>query len=330
MLHALSRSRTWAAPATLLVTFALSVSSAHAATYVLRPNATVSNAWTVNPTGVSAYTVLDDALLQPTAPSTSSDYLNANANGPKVAEVHVDMQPLAPGDAPDATTAWAYIATGSTRTVTLELMTGATSLATTTIPASSAAAWRSVSTATGLTQAQVDDLRVKVTLNGSGGSTASFVYAAYVQLHTLGVLAASTSGTPSFNVTLDGTDKTPTYILSINVADTTNAPAGWNLTLAGTAFSTGGASPSTLSSNASTVTGASAACAVAPCVAPTNSISYPIALTAGAPPVKAFNATSGTGTGQHTISPVTRVSIPANTNAGTYTSTVTVTVASGP
>jgi hypothetical protein len=46
--------------------------------------------------------------------------------------------------------------------------------------------------------------------------------------------------------------------------------------------------------------------------------------------VKLFNATANTGMGGFTVTPTVQVSIPANTFAGTYTSTVTVAVVSGP
>lgn len=330
MRHIPFRSRARAVLALAFIALCVATETAGAATYYLQPNSTVSNAWTVAPAGSTVDSVLDDAVLSPTAPSTASDYINANANGPRVAEVHVGTQSIAPGDTVSTTIARAYLSTGSGRTVTLELMTGATSLASTTIAANSAAAWRSVSSASALTQAQVDDLRIKVTLNGSGGSTASFVYAAYVELGTAGVLSTSTSGTPSFAVTLDGTDKSPTHSVFASVTDTRNAPTVWNLTFATTAFSTGGASPSTLAANASTLTSASSGCSVAPCVAPTNSVGYPITLTAGGAPVKGFNAASGTGTGQLSVTPNIQVSVPANANAGTYTATMTVTVANGP
>ena len=48
------------------------------------------------------------------------------------------------------------------------------------------------------------------------------------------------------------------------------------------------------------------------------------------PAVKLFNAAANTGMGGFTVTPTVQVAIPANTYAGTYTSTVTVAVVSGP
>jgi hypothetical protein len=46
--------------------------------------------------------------------------------------------------------------------------------------------------------------------------------------------------------------------------------------------------------------------------------------------VKLFNAAANTGMGAFTVTPTISVAIPANSYAGTYTSTVTVAVVSGP
>jgi hypothetical protein len=46
--------------------------------------------------------------------------------------------------------------------------------------------------------------------------------------------------------------------------------------------------------------------------------------------VKFFNATSGTGLGKVNVSATVNVAVPANVLAGSYSSTVTVAVVSGP
>src|SRR5437773_9663160 len=70
-----------------------------------------------------------------------------------------------------------------------------------------------------------------------------------------GTLSISTSATPSFSVTLDGTDKTGSYSVPTTVTDATGSGAGWNLTITSTQFTTGGGSPRTLSTSASSLTG---------------------------------------------------------------------------
>jgi WxL domain surface cell wall-binding len=151
---------------------------------------------------------------------------------------------------------------------------------------------------------------------------------------TGGSLTETTASTPSVSVTLNGTDQVPTYTMAIATKDQTGSGSGWNLTITSTTFSTGGGSPQTLSNTASEVKGVTSACARGTCTNPTNSVSYPLTLPAGsaipATPVKLFNAAVGTGLGDFTVTPTVGVTIPANAYAGTYTSTITLAVASAP
>ncbi|MDQ6908953.1 MAG: hypothetical protein M3176_19205, partial [Chloroflexota bacterium] len=62
--------------------------------------------------------------------------------------------------------------------------------------------------------------------------------------------------------------------------------------------------------------------------APTNGIAYPLAIPTSVG--KIFNAATSTGTGQATMTFSTHLVAPADTAAGTYTATLTVTIAAGP
>jgi hypothetical protein len=150
-----------------------------------------------------------------------------------------------------------------------------------------------------------------------------------------GAFGLSSSAAPSFSLTLNGQDQHPTYTMDLAVDNSALGLtlAGWNLTISTTQFTTGGARPKTLSTSASSITGTTSRCAVLPVLCtsnPTNSVTYPIVLTAGAAPVKFFNAAATTGTGTFTVAPTVRVAIPANAYAGTYSSTLTMTLATGP
>lgn len=148
-----------------------------------------------------------------------------------------------------------------------------------------------------------------------------------------GSLSLTTTATPTFSATLDGTDQTPTYTLPMTVEDSTGSGAGWNTTITSTEFATGGEPARTLSTTASSMTGVTAACAEGTCTDPTNATAYPLSVPAGAvapTPVKFFSAAAETGLGEFTVTPTVAVSIPANTYAGTYTSTVTLASVSGP
>ena len=98
--------------------------------------------------------------------------------------------------------------------------------------------------------------------------------------------------------------------------------------------STGGGSPSTLATNASTLTGVTNACASgSTCSSPTNSTTYPVGVPAGATAptaVKYFNAGTSTGRGKFDNTPSVNVFLPATTDTGTYSSTLTLSAVSGP
>lgn len=145
-------------------------------------------------------------------------------------------------------------------------------------------------------------------------------------------LSLATTASPTFSDTLDGTDQTASYTIPMTVIDATGTGAGWNTTITSTLFSTSGGK--TLAASASSISGVTSTCvAGGTCTSPTNSISYslgvPAAATAPAA-VKLFNAAANTGMGRFTITPTVEVAIPGNSYAGSYTSTVTVAVVSGP
>ncbi len=148
-------------------------------------------------------------------------------------------------------------------------------------------------------------------------------------------LSLSAQSTASFSVTLDGTDKTGTYTLALTVTDSRSASQarGWRLTVTSTTFSTGGGTPRLLPTDASQITGATHACVSSCTSAPSNSVTYPVAVPAGtsAPSaVRFYNAASGTGRGTWRVTPTIAVSVPANTLTGAYVSTVTTSVVAGP
>ena len=151
-------------------------------------------------------------------------------------------------------------------------------------------------------------------------------------------LTATSTGNPSFSLTLNGVDQTPTYTLGETVLDSRGiavggANGGWNLTITSTQFNDG--SGHTFPTTASTITGVATPCgASSTCAQPTNAITntnlgIPAATVAPAA-VKYENASSGTGMGTLTVNATVSVAVPANTFAGTYSSTVTVAIVAGP
>jgi len=147
-----------------------------------------------------------------------------------------------------------------------------------------------------------------------------------------GSLSLSHGATSSLSDTLDGSDQTVSYSMPLTLVDARGSGAGWNLTITSTTFTD--ASSHTLATAASSLSGVTSACnAGGSCTSATNAITYPLTVpAAGTAPtaVKFFNAAANTGMGRFTLTPSVSVSIPGNSFAGSYTSTVTVAAVTGP
>jgi hypothetical protein len=150
--------------------------------------------------------------------------------------------------------------------------------------------------------------------------------------------------------TLDGLDLNladeTTADQSYLVDDATGSGAGWHVTASATQFTTGGASPLTLpnagtfSTNGSTtsITSTAApgtACSDgSTCTLPADTTTYPVAITtapSSPTPATIYDASAGTGLGSIEIGSVGWwLDVPANASPGTYTSTITIEISSGP
>lgn len=144
-------------------------------------------------------------------------------------------------------------------------------------------------------------------------------------------------------VNLTGLDTSTPYTINLDVNDPTGTGAGWNVTMTSTTF----AGPPTgtteknigksLATNASTIAArpATTCYSGSTCTLATDGtvVSYPYTVPAGtaAPTAtKMYSAAASTGLGRMTFSPSVSIAIPANTYAGTYTSTVTLSLVSAP
>ena len=144
---------------------------------------------------------------------------------------------------------------------------------------------------------------------------------------------ASTGAAPSFTTTLDGTDQTLNYSAPLIVTDATGSGAGWNLTITSTQFDAG--SGHKLATGASSLKSAiTEACHTgSTCVDPTDNVSRPVTVPAGATAptaVSFYNAALATGVGKIDVTPSVDVAVPASTVPGTYTSDLTIAAVSGP
>ncbi len=144
-------------------------------------------------------------------------------------------------------------------------------------------------------------------------------------------LSVSSLNTPSFNLTLNGNDQTASYQAQVQVVDARGLATGggWNLTITSTQFISG---THTFPTNASTISSVTTAChSGSTCALPTNSVANSnLALPISPTTTKFLDAASGSGLGRIDVSVNVSVAVPANTIAGTYSSTLTVASATGP
>jgi hypothetical protein len=133
-------------------------------------------------------------------------------------------------------------------------------------------------------------------------------------------------------VTLNGLDQAATFTIPTTLNDKRGTGDGWNMTITSTRFTKSGGK--SFAADASAITAVSSACANgATCTDPDNVVGYPLTVPADVTspdPVKFFNADADTGMGKFTVTPSVSVSVPANSYAGTYTSTLTLAATSGP
>jgi hypothetical protein len=153
--------------------------------------------------------------------------------------------------------------------------------------------------------------------------------------------------------TISGADQTlfdPTLAdQTYAVNDATGTAPGWHVTVAATQFTSTGtgthplANTGTFATNGSVgamtdTTAPTAACAgTSTCTLPTNTTTYPVAITtASGTPVNIYDASALTGLGTIVIgspglNPVGWwLNVPSNTIQGTYTSTVSLELVAGP
>lgn len=127
------------------------------------------------------------------------------------------------------------------------------------------------------------------------------------------------------SVTLTGDDQTETFSIVTQVAYTGgNNNAGWKVQATATTPTSG-----THTLPALQVTAGSFTCVSSCTTNPTpTGITYPVTMSSTAATI--YNANTSTGKGTFNVTNTFQVSYPANIVTGTYSSTVTITAATGP
>jgi hypothetical protein len=147
-------------------------------------------------------------------------------------------------------------------------------------------------------------------------------------------IASLSATTAAFPLTLNGTDQDSAAVaIGVNVNDDSGTGNGWKLQVAATTFADTGTHTLADSGTLSISSVSEADNGTGTYTAPTNSITAPVALTTAATAptaVSVYNAAANTGLGHFTVTPSFVVHVPANAYASAYTSTITVTVATGP
>jgi photosystem II stability/assembly factor-like uncharacterized protein len=148
---------------------------------------------------------------------------------------------------------------------------------------------------------------------------------------TAGGLSFTPPATLSWpSAALTGRDRSISTPLTLSPDDQTGSGAGWNVTATSTTFTSGARK---LPTTAAQITAGTASSASGTCSLPGNQINYPVTVPASATApaaVKVFDAAAGTGAGPATVVLTANLNVPGNARVGTYTSTWTLTLASGP
>jgi alpha-tubulin suppressor-like RCC1 family protein len=281
--------------------------------------------------------------------NTSGDLGNNSTTQSNVAVIVQGIVPGAPTGVTatpgDTTATISWTAPASFGTGTLTGYTATATAASGTFTCSTTSALTCV--ITGLTDLTTYSVTV-VTLTTDGPSAPS---SPAVTVTPLGILSLTSPSSLTWNVTGSGGNQSALDAISgdqqLTATDNTGTGAGWNITISATTFTNGthalpnsavliftGSTSSPASTNAPTAT------CVSSCTLPTDTTTYPVAITtaASSPTIyKIYDTSISTGGGVITIggsaaaNPIGWwVQVPASVYTGSYTSTVTLSVVSGP
>jgi hypothetical protein len=154
---------------------------------------------------------------------------------------------------------------------------------------------------------------------------------------TGGTLSVTLPSTMSWSLTLNGYNQTATTSSTVVVDDSTGTGDGWQVTAEASPFTATNSSgtTTTLSGESLSVAQPTAACASGTtCTLPDNTVSYPVTLPIGSnvnvTPIVIASAAVDTGMGEVDLPFTWSLAVPADALAGSYTSTITVSVSTGP
>ena len=152
----------------------------------MRPDETVTaGSWLRAGMG-EPHSLLNDDVVQPKTPYLFWDYLYASGTSAVTTEVGLAAPSIAVDETVTGLTSYTYLIAGSSRSVTVELLSGTTVLGSVAVPAGTPAGWQAIAPASVPTAQQLGDLRVRVAGASQGGSSTSYVLATYASIATEG------------------------------------------------------------------------------------------------------------------------------------------------
>lgn len=160
--------------------------AADAATYTLRPNATLQQdlAWATLPSG-ALDAVLANPLLEPALPLSTSPVAVAATGDAQYARVAVPAPALAADEVATGATAWVHAQVGTYQQLSIGLASGESLLASTSLAPGQPAGWHRVRFSSPLSAAQLAQLSIVMRSDGLAGLPATTTLAAsYVEIET--------------------------------------------------------------------------------------------------------------------------------------------------
>ena len=299
---------------------------------------TITGSFLTGATGVTfggvnatSFTVVNATTITATAPAgsgvvsvqvTTADGTSANTAADDFTYVDAPtVTSLSPTSGPDVGGTSVTI-TGTNFTGATQVTFGGTSAVGFTVDSATQITATSPTHAVGLA-----DVRV-TTEGGVSANTAAddYEFLAACGLGGLTVSATDFSFTP---LTMNGLDQIHSTTTTVQVSDMTGSGAGWKLEVGTTQFTAGPGQ--TLPATAARITGATATPQGGSCSAPTSNVSaYPVPLPISPAKAKVYNAEVNTGRGPVDVEFGVDLDVPADTEAGTYTSTWTIDLSAAP
>jgi hypothetical protein len=160
-----------------------------------------------------------------------------------------------------------------------------------------------------------------------------------------GALSITTNASSLYAFSLDGSDQSASQPLTLYPSDQTGTGDGWDVTVSSTPLETSGGSVASsswsLSLNGSTTSASATTALVASdygsgtyTLPSGNTAAYPVVvpgISGGTPtPATVYSAQAGSGLGDFQVPLDLWLSVPADASSGTYTATLTWTIAQGP